>query len=393
MAIEKVKSLRKELHMYPELSGLETETAGRIKKFIEEHHNPRIIENINGNGLAVIYGFSNSGPNIVIRCELDALPIQEANNFEYRSVNKGISHKCGHDGHMAIVAGLIFWLREQDFRNGKVILLFQPAEETGKGAPGILNDDRFNDLNPDYIFALHNIPHQPIHSIIILNDSFSSTVQSVAIQLKGKESHSAEPENGLNPAMCIAELTHKFNKLNNNDPTKADFTLCVPIYTSMGVKSYGISAGFGEMHYTLRTKSVEGMESLQEAVDSILSEVCPKHKLSYTAAYFDYFPAVVNNSFCNQVISDTAKAFNYDIINKNIPFRFGEDFGWFSKNYKAAMFGVGAGLQSPALHHADYDFPEEIIETGMSMFKGIIQRLLSPFRKVEKNATDSQITL
>ena len=393
MAIEKVKSLRKELHMYPELSGLETETAGRIKKFIEEHHNPRIIENISGNGLAVIYEFSNSGPNIVIRCELDALPIQEANNFEYRSVNKGISHKCGHDGHMAIVAGLIFWLREQDFRNGKVILLFQPAEETGKGAPGILNDDRFNDLNPDYIFALHNIPHQPIHSIIILNDSFSSTVQSVAIQLKGKESHSAEPENGLNPAMCIAELTHKFNKLNNNDPTKADFTLCVPIYTSMGVKSYGISAGFGEMHYTLRTKSVEGMESLQEAVDSILSEVCPKHKLSYTAAYFDYFPAVVNNSFCNQVISDTAKAFNYDIINKNIPFRFGEDFGWFSKNYKAAMFGVGAGLQSPALHHADYDFPEEIIETGMSMFKGIIQRLLSPFRKVEKNATDSQITL
>ena len=377
MAIEKVKSLRKELHMYPELSGLETETAGRIKKFIEEHHNPRIIENINGNGLAVIYGFSNSGPNIVIRCELDALPIQEANNFEYRSVNKGISHKCGHDGHMAIVAGLIFWLREQDFRNGKVILLFQPAEETGKGAPGILNDDRFNDLNPDYIFALHNIPHQPIHSIIIINDSFSSTVQSVAIQLKGKESHSAEPENGVNPAMCIAKLTQKLNKLNNNDPTKADFTLCVPIYTSMGVKSYGISAGFGEMHYTLRTKSVEGMETLQKAVDSILSEVCPKHKLSYTAAYFDYFPAVVNNRFCNQVISDTAKAFNYDIINKNIPFRFGEDFGWFSKKHKAAMFGVGAGLQSPALHHADYDFPEEIIETGMSMFKGIIQRLLT----------------
>ena len=379
--------------MYPELSGLETETAGRIKKFIEEHHNPRIIENIGGNGLAVIHEFSNSGPNIVIRCELDALPIEEVNDFEYRSVNKGISHKCGHDGHMAIVAGLSFWLKEQNFRNGKVILLFQPAEETGKGAPGVLNDDRFNELNPDYIFALHNIPHQPMHSIIILNDSFSSTVQSVAIKLKGKESHSAEPENGLNPAMCIAELTHKFNKLNNNDPTKADFTLCVPIYTSMGVKSYGISAGFGEMHYTLRTKSVEGMESLQEAVDSILSEVCPKHKLSYTAAYFDYFPAVVNNSFCNQVISDTAKAFNYDIINKNIPFRFGEDFGWFSKNYKAAMFGVGAGLQSPALHHADYDFPEEIIETGMSMFKGIIQRLLSPFRKVEKNATDSQITL
>ncbi len=377
MGIEKVKLLRKELHRYPELSGLETKTAQRIKEFIEEHHDAKIIEHMGGNGLAVIHAFSNSGPHIVIRCELDALPIEEENGFDYRSVNDGISHKCGHDGHMAIVAGLVFWLKEQDFKHGKVILLFQAAEETGTGAPGVLNDPRFIELDPDYIFALHNIPHQPIHSIITLSGNFSSTVQSVAIQLKGKESHSAEPEHGVNPAMCMAELTQIFNGLNNNDPAKEDFTLCVPIYSSMGVKSYGVSAGFGEMHYTLRTKSVEGMEKLKKEVDSVLSEVCPKHKLSQTAAYFDYFPAVVNDRFCNQVIAETAKTLNYDIINKNIPFRFGEDFGWFSKKYKAAMFGIGAGLKSPALHQANYDFPDETIETGMNMFKGIIEKILT----------------
>lgn len=377
MTLEKIKLLRKELHRHPELSGQEKKTAGRIKKFIEHNHNAKIIENIGGHGLVVIHAFSNSGPTIVIRCELDALPIKEANNFEHRSITKGVAHKCGHDGHMAIVAGLVFWLKEQDYKHGKVVLLFQPAEETGTGAPSVLNDYLFSELNPDYMFALHNVPGHPLHSIITLNGNFSSTVQSVAIQLTGKESHSAEPEHGVNPALCIAELIQKFNQLNNNDAAKEDFRLAVPIYSNMGKKSYGISAGFGEIHYTLRTKSIEKMESLKKEVDSILLEVCPKHELPYTTKWFDYFPAVVNDGFCNQVITEAAKTYNYNIINKSVPFKFGEDFGWFSEKYKAAMFGIGAGLESPALHHDNYDFPEEIIETGMNMFKGIIDGILT----------------
>ncbi|MBC8219131.1 MAG: amidohydrolase [Proteobacteria bacterium] len=377
MSIEKIKSLRKELHRHPELSGQEVGTAARIKKFIEEHHHAKIIENIGGNGLAIVHEFSNNGPTIVIRCELDALPIEESNSFEHRSLNNGISHKCGHDGHMAIVAGLVLWLKEQDFKKGKVVLLFQPAEETGTGAQGVLNDERFSALNPNYIFALHNIPGQPLHSIVTLKGKFSSTVQSVAIQLKGKESHSAEPEHGVNPALCIAELIQRFDTLNNADPTKEDFRLCVPIYSSMGVKAYGVSAGFGEIHFTLRTRSVEKMEKLKRDVNDILFATCPKYKLPHTAEWFDYFPAVINDDNCNEIIIETAKANQYDIIEKSTAFKFGEDFGWFSEKYKAAMFGIGAGLQSPALHQANYEFPDEIIETGMNMFKRIIKKILT----------------
>lgn len=377
MTIENVKLLRKELHRYPELSGQEKETAGRIKQFIERHHSAKIIENIGGNGLAVIYEYSNSGPNIVIRCELDALPIEEENDFDHRSLYNGVSHKCGHDGHMAMVAGLVFWLKEQDFKQGRVVLLFQPAEETGAGALEVLHDERFRELNPDYVFALHNIPGQPLHSIIFLDGNFSSTVQSVAIQLKGKESHSAEPEHGVNPALGIAELIQKFDKLNINDPTRVDFRLCVPVYSSMGVKSYGISAGFGEIHYTLRAKSIDKMEKLKQEVDNILAEVCPKHKLPYSVEWFDFFPAVVNDRICNRVIMETAESCNFNVIRKSTAFKFGEDFGWFSDNYKAAMFGIGSGLKSPALHQANYDFPDEILETGMTMFEGIIERILA----------------
>ena len=159
-----IKNLRKELHQYPEVSGKEVNTAKRIKAFIEKHHPTEIIENIGGNGLAVVYEFGKQGKTIVIRCELDALPIEEKNDFEHRSTIKGVSHKCGHDGHMAIVAGLIFWLKEQLFTKGKVVLLFQPAEETGQGAYKVLQDKRFQELKADYVFALHNIPKEPLHN-------------------------------------------------------------------------------------------------------------------------------------------------------------------------------------------------------------------------------------
>ncbi|MBC8182849.1 hypothetical protein H8E88_17235 [candidate division KSB1 bacterium] len=106
--LKKIKKLRKELHQNPELSGQEVKTALRIKQFIEDNHDTKMIENISGNGLAVIYNYPNNGPTVMIRCELDALPIDEVNEFDYRSKIKGVSHKCGHDGHIAIVAGLIF---------------------------------------------------------------------------------------------------------------------------------------------------------------------------------------------------------------------------------------------------------------------------------------------
>ncbi len=376
MAIKKLKALRKELHRHPELSGQEVETAMRIKKFIQEHDNPEIIDGLGGNGLAVVYRFSDSGPVVVIRCELDALPIEEENNFEYRSINGGVSHKCGHDGHMAILSGLALWLKDQKFHYGKVVLLFQPAEETGTGAADVLKDSRFRDLKPDHVFALHNVPGFPLNAIVCIEDNFSSTVQSVSIQLVGKESHSAQPEHGLNPALCIAELIQRFDALNNNNPAGSDFRLMVPIYSTMGKKSYGISAGSGEIHYTLRTKSKVEMESLKSEVEAIILEIGSKHRLLHSAIWFDYFPAVINDDFCNQMIAQAAKRSGFDVIDKEQAFKFGEDFGWFSESYKGAMFGLGSGIQSPTLHQANYDFPEEILETGMTMFENIIVLLL-----------------
>ena len=167
--LNKIINFRRELHQFPELSGYEEGTATRICKFIRNFSDARVVEGLGGCGLALVHTFSDEGPTVMIRCELDALPIHEVNSFEHRSTVNGVSHKCGHDGHMAIVVGLAWWLSEQSFKRGQVILLFQPAEETGQGAASVIADPKYEKLQPDYVFALHNIPGEPLHTVICVD--------------------------------------------------------------------------------------------------------------------------------------------------------------------------------------------------------------------------------
>lgn len=374
--INELKTLRQELHRNPELSGFESKTAKRIRSFIEIYHPTKIIENFGGYGLAAIYEFSSGGPTIAIRCELDALPIKEENQFNYKSIVKGVSHKCGHDGHMAMVAGLIFWINKLDFESGKIVLLFQSAEETGQGAYQMLEDARFSQLKIDYIFALHNIPGEPVQSIINIDSCFSAEVQSFALKVKGKESHAAEPENGINPALGISALISALSKLTNNDPEDENFTVITPVYINMGQKSYGISPATGELNYTIRTWSTGKMTTLKSEIEHVFMETCQKYELEYSDKWFEYFPASENDIECTNLVTKAARKNNLKIRQRTFPFKFGEDFGWFSRKYKTAMFGLGAGVDTPVLHSADYDFPDEIIETGINMFKSIISNIL-----------------
>ena len=368
--------LRQTLHRYPEVSGNENETAVRIKQFISTYNPTEIIEHIGGTGLASIYRFINPGPCIAIRCELDALPIQEQNNFGHKSTVDSVSHKCGHDGHMTIVAGLAEWLEHKSIDKGTVILLFQPAEETGKGAEAMLADKRLMELNIDYMFALHNIPGEKLHDILIMESSFSAEVISFNLQLSGKESHASEPEKGINPALAIAEIINAFEQLMNRDERATNFRLLTPVYSNLGQKAYGISPASAELHYTVRTWSTNEMEKLKKEIVDISREIADNQKLQFDINWFEHFPASENNSNCNDILKKAATSISADWKIKETPFRFGEDFGRFSKVYQTAMFGLGAGINTPSLHDAAYDFPDELIETGIGIFQAVIEEIL-----------------
>ena len=369
-------SLRKALHRFPNLSGQEEPTAERIQEFLQEFAPTQLRTGLGGAGLVAVYEFGPTGPGVLIRCELDALPIQEANDFSHRSQHPGVSHKCGHDGHMTMVAGLAAWLQKQQFSAGRVVLLFQPAEETGKGAAAVLESDGLQDIPIDYAFALHNIPGEPLHTVLLMEQGFSAEVQSFCIRFSGKTAHAAEPEEGINPTGAIAELIQTFAGYNQTTPTASDFAILTPIHIKVGEPSYGVAPGAGELHYTIRTWNSKAMQQLVAKIEQQTAKTSELHDLAFQLNWFEHFPASTNDASCNTLIEQAAEHLHLLLREMPHPFRFGEDFGWFSQHYKTGMFGLGAGLDTPALHHADYDFPDELLETGVGLFQAIITQIL-----------------
>lgn len=375
-ATEDVIPLRKELHQHPELSGQEKNTSKRILGFVNKSQPGAIVENIGGHGLAFVFDSGKPGPCVLFRTDTDALPIQEVNTFEYKSGNEGVAHKCGHDGHMAIMSLLSRKIAAQRPKRGKVVLLFQPAEETGEGAEKVILDEKFKQIKPDMAFALHNLPGYDRHTIVMREGPFASASKGMIVKLKGVTSHAGEPENGKNPARAMAEIVQKFLDLPQDSSFK-DFTLVTLIHTRLGERAFGTSAGYAEVMATLRTYRNDDMEIISAKAETIAREAAAKDHIETEISYTEEFPATVNNQECNRYVSDASKKLNLKRAEKDQPFRWSEDFGQFTYRFKGAMFGLGSGKNQPQLHNPDYDFPDEVIDTGANMFFDIYTGLLT----------------
>ena len=365
-----ILALRKHLHRNPELSGKEYETATTISAFLKNYPPDELLENLgDGTGIIAVYlPEKEVKETIMFRCELDALPIQEINSFNHRSITAEVSHKCGHDGHMSIMCSLAKKLHSQKMQQTKVLLLFQPAEENGEGAVAIFEDERFKHLNPDQVFALHNIPGAAMHEIIVKNHTFTCAVNSIIIKLIGKTAHAGEPHNGDNPALAISEIIQQFQQKMQSDPDKEKFTIMTPVYVNMGTQDYGISAGFGEVHYTFRRTANKEMKELETELEMIATEIARKYNLKPEISWTQRFSANENDPTAVYFVRKAANSLNFNVSEKEFPFNWGEDFGIFSEHFKGAMFGLGSGVDTPALHNPDYDFPDEIAETGAEIF-------------------------
>lgn len=373
--IQKLTQLRQALHQNPELSGLEFNTSKRIVDFLQKYNPTKIISPVAETGIIAVFEGNTTGPKTLIRCELDALPIQEINDFEHKSKFEGVSHKCGHDGHMAILCGVASLLSDAQTLNGTIYLLFQPAEEDGEGAKKILNDPIFETLKPDFAFALHNLPGFSLGQIVVKENTFSCAVNSIIITFSGKTSHAAEPQNGINPALAISEITTAFNQKIQSDISKDTFCLITPIYINMGSKAYGVSAGFGEIHFTVRSNSNKNMDRIEADLVKVATEIANKHKLIPEINWTQQFRANENNSKAVELIKNATARNHFDLVEKETPFSWGEDFGLFTEHFAGAMFGLGAGENRPALHNPDYDFPDALIPAGAKMFYEIIKEI------------------
>jgi len=378
--IPELIKIRQTLHQHPEISGQEKKTSEFIINLLTQLHPDKIIKNIGGHGLAAIFDSKKAGPTIAIRGDIDALPIPEINTFSYKSLHTNVSHKCGHDGHTTIVLGLAKLLSEHPVKKGKVILVFQAEEETGDGAEKFVNDLKFKNFKIDYTFALHNLPGFPLHSIIVKNGTFASASKGLKIKLQGKTSHAAHPENGLTPANAIAELINSYHQLNYNSSYFKQLTFLTIIHIRLGEIAFGTTPGYAEFMATLRSYSNDDIDLLSKKCISYLDEIAKKEKLEYEYEWCEIFPAVINNIACVDKIREIARSRNYNIVELEEPFRWSEDYAHFTNKFEGALFGIGSGTNHPQLHNPDYDFPDEILETGINMFWGIIHNILNDWQ-------------
>ena len=371
--INYLTNFRKKLHQFPELSGDEKQTAQAVVDELKGCNPSTIITKLGGHGVAAIFKGPLKGKTILFRAELDALPIQEVNTFEHISQYPGISHKCGHDGHATILIGLARMLKLNPLLKGEVILLFQPAEENGNGAKAVLSDEKFKSIKPDFVFALHNVPDYDKGVVIVKNNSFTPSVTSLRITLKGKTSHAAEPENGINPDVALQEIIVAIKGLADTHVDSETFTVVTTVYATLGSEDYGISADYAELHFTIRCWTAKQLKNFKEISATLIQDISNKNQLKYTLDWIYEFDSNNNDDKAVDFIVAAAKSNSFTLIEKQTPFKWGEDFGAFTQQYKGAMFAVGSGKETPALHNPDYDFPDEITPYGVQMFHSIIK--------------------
>lgn len=376
--IPELTNLRKELHRHPELSGMEKKTAETIKQTLMPLQPDEVIENLGGDdkySLAFIFEGAQPGPTVMLRCELDALPIQEVNTFAHCSTVDMVSHKCGHDGHMSIMVGMAHLLAAQRPPRGRVVLLFQSAEETGEGAQWVVDDPRFQALAPDWVFALHNLPHYPQGQIIYRPGAMTCASRGMKLTLKGKTSHAAWPEHGNSPAIAMCRVLEGLSLLPASADLLGTFNLVTPIHARLGEVAFGTSPGEAELYVTMRSDSAKGMRYLVEQSQELARQWVTIHGLEPEIEWSDIF-ALGNNApeACAYVVQ-AAQDTHLEIHVLEEAIRASEDFGVFTENYTGALFGIGSGLSCPQLHNPDYDFPDMIIEQGVKMFWNILQRV------------------
>lgn len=366
--------IRRELHQHPELSGHEARTARFVEDKLQAFHPTKVIRHVGGHGLLVEYFFSEDGPTVLFRADMDAVAVQEPDDIPHHSQTPGVAHKCGHDGHTTILLRFARMLSERPLPKGRVLLLFQPAEENGSGSKAVLDTKVLDYYKIDKAFALHNIPGYPASAVLCKEDSFTCAVVSVSITLTGKTSHAAEPQKGISPIPATLNIVDELLRWNNTDIQSDDYFLSTIVEIHVGEEAYGVSAGNSVIRTTLRAKTDKLLHQHAQQLKELVATECKRTPdLQHEMEWLEPFSANENDPQSVGMIKNAALRNNLPYIELQTPFSWGEDFGLFTQQYKGAIFGLGSGENCAPLHSPQYDFPDEVIETGATLFYTIAE--------------------
>lgn len=374
--MDDLADIRRHLHQHPELSSQERATQQYLLDLLGRLPTDG-VEPVADTGILVHFKGRAAGRTILFRCELDALPIQEASEAVHPSTNAGVSHACGHDGHATIMYGLSRQFADERPARGDVHIVFQPAEEPGRGAPAVIDSSVLDKLQPELVFALHNVPGYPLGEVVCREGSFTASVTTLIAYFTGHTSHAAEPWNGRNPAAAMSRYLLEAVGRNLGRPDEHEFLTITPVHMELGEMAYGTSAGAGSVHLTLRAECTARLREAVGELQELAERLADDEGLSIRFEERERFESNRNAPEAVTLIRTAARELGMPCREKDGPFRWGEDFGLFTHRVPGAMFGLGAGESCPSLHHPAYDFPDALIAPAIRILTAI-QRLAQP---------------
>lgn len=304
----------------------------------------------------------------MLRCELDGLPMTDG---------RGAYHGCGHDGHMAILAGVAASLSEQPPEKGSVLLLYQPSEETGAGASAVLKDANFRSVMPDFTVALHNLPGFTLGEVILKHGVFASASTGITVNLTGVRSHAGEPQKGRNPAMALAQLIQAMSAIPQNRTGLFQPANVTVVHALLGAETFGTSPGEAVVMATLRASEKEVLEGLFLDCSRLAEGIARAYGLEVSVGRSEEFPPVFNDSRLVDLVAESARGVGMNVSFRDEPFPWSEDFGHFTSAIPGVLFGLGAGEETPPLHHSDYEFPDGLLPLGSELLLETVRSIIA----------------
>lgn len=376
---EELVRYRRHFHAHPELSMQEHATAAFIERELRECEFDEIRTGIGQTGILATLKGVKAGPVTLLRADMDALPMQEAAQPEYRSTVDGVMHSCGHDGHMAILlaaARALSKMREQV--PGTLVFCFQPGEEGFAGNQLMIDDGALENPHVDRTFALHLYSGLEAGKIGVRDGAFFASSDRFELVLNGKGGHGAMPHTSHDPIVAAAQLVTMFQTIASREIAPKD-----PVVVTVGKLSSGTTFNVipdsAEMLGTVRALDEDVRRSMPERIERMTEGLCDALQLDYEFEYLWGYPPTINDPAMNAIVREVGAqvvgaenvVYPHDIV------MWAEDMAFMQQERPGAYFIVGVrgdGLGLEPQHSARYDIDERALDIGFQMMMGLALR-------------------
>ncbi len=368
-------AIRRDIHANPELGLEEHRTAGLVAQKLEEW-GIEVHRGVGGTGVVGVLRAGNGQATIGLRADMDALPIEEVNDFAYRSRNAGKMHACGHDGHTTMLLGAARYLAETRDFNGTVNFIFQPGEEGVGGALAMLRDDLFQRFPCNAVYGMHNRPGMPVGKYGIAPGTAMAGGGFFDITITGKGAHGARPEESIDPVLVACHLGTALQSIVARNISAREVAV-LSVTRILSGDAYNVIPQTATMGGTVRTMKRETMVLVEQGMRRIASGVASGFGATAEVDFRLIFAPLVNHEAEFQAIADAAAELVGDanVNRQQAPAQASEDFAFMLEQVPGAYINLGNG-DSASVHNHLYNFNDEAIPFGSALYARLVERQL-----------------